>query len=370
VAVVGVRREGLLYLTNTLSGVGEVYQTAFYGLPSDVAVVGVWRALSAGEVPPPVGCQIFAPYKVNVIDDGSRLWSTFERNSITTAISMLGESFDTWLPIFNTPQDAFNRAMLENSGTELLFIRTNNAGSISIVNYQYQYGYFIGQIAPVFTYNQITRGYCITYQESDIVGSSLPRPAAVICSGDLIDQYSGTIPILQASEYTIVHELAHLFDYRTNHGISNYIQQATFALRDCDDGIVMGTFLDGWLRGRRGWGTGPAQYLDAGVPAPLITDFQQNPDNSPIETAADSFLNLIFRFHSDKQQLIVNSCNLSPRPQYDAWQGPAFLNRSWSATPHPIFPQNSVGVAGASDNSLPGDVRFRNMYLIISDLLR
>ncbi len=53
VAVVGVRREGLLYLTNTLSGVGALYQTAFYGLPSDVAVVGVWRELSADQVPPP-----------------------------------------------------------------------------------------------------------------------------------------------------------------------------------------------------------------------------------------------------------------------------------------------------------------------------
>ena len=55
---VGVRREGMLYLTNTLSGVGEVYQTAFYGLPSDVAVVGVWRELSADEVPPPVVCSV------------------------------------------------------------------------------------------------------------------------------------------------------------------------------------------------------------------------------------------------------------------------------------------------------------------------
>ena len=43
VAVVGVWREGMLYLTNTLSGVGALYQTAFYGLPSDVPVVGVWR---------------------------------------------------------------------------------------------------------------------------------------------------------------------------------------------------------------------------------------------------------------------------------------------------------------------------------------
>ena len=56
---VGVRREGMLYLTKALSGMGEVYQTAFYGLPSDVAVVGVWRALSADDVPPPA---IRSPY--------------------------------------------------------------------------------------------------------------------------------------------------------------------------------------------------------------------------------------------------------------------------------------------------------------------
>ena len=58
VPVVGVWREGMLYLTNTLSGVGEVYQTAFYGLPSDVSVVGVWRELSADQLPPPVVCAL------------------------------------------------------------------------------------------------------------------------------------------------------------------------------------------------------------------------------------------------------------------------------------------------------------------------
>lgn len=46
---VGVRREGLLYLTNTLSGVGEVYQTAFYGLRGDTKLGAAvrWR----GETP-------------------------------------------------------------------------------------------------------------------------------------------------------------------------------------------------------------------------------------------------------------------------------------------------------------------------------
>jgi hypothetical protein len=58
VAVVGVWREGLLYLTKALSGVGALYQTACCGLPSDVPVVGVWRALSADEVPPPVVCAV------------------------------------------------------------------------------------------------------------------------------------------------------------------------------------------------------------------------------------------------------------------------------------------------------------------------
>jgi hypothetical protein len=56
VVVVEVWREGLLYLTNTLSGVGEVYQTAFYGLAGDVAVVGVWRE-SVGNADPACAIQ-------------------------------------------------------------------------------------------------------------------------------------------------------------------------------------------------------------------------------------------------------------------------------------------------------------------------
>ena len=44
---------------NTLSGVGEVYQTAFYGLPSDVAVVGVRRE-SVGNADPACAIQITA----------------------------------------------------------------------------------------------------------------------------------------------------------------------------------------------------------------------------------------------------------------------------------------------------------------------
>jgi hypothetical protein len=37
-------------------GVGEVYQTAFYGLPSDVPVVGVWRQ-SVGNADPACAIQ-------------------------------------------------------------------------------------------------------------------------------------------------------------------------------------------------------------------------------------------------------------------------------------------------------------------------
>ncbi len=40
---------------------GAVYQTVCYGLPSGMAVVGVWRELSADHIPPPVVCAVPTP---------------------------------------------------------------------------------------------------------------------------------------------------------------------------------------------------------------------------------------------------------------------------------------------------------------------
>lgn len=183
------------------------------------------------------------------------------------------------------------------------------------------------------------------------------RPAAVVCNGDLIDQYSGTTQTLEASQYTIVHELGHVFDYRTEYGLSTPID-GSFVLEDCtpppNTGTVMGLFQSSWTRGRRGWGTGPAQYYNAqGTPVPLVTDFQQNSANIPLEAAADSFLNWVYRLDASGPTAAVDPCTVTPTP----WAGPGFLNAEWSATPHPNFIADSAGIPGTPDASLPGDGR-------------
>jgi len=163
------------------------------------------------------------------------------------------------------------------------------------------------------------------------------------------------LPRLRASQYTIVHELGHLFDYRTNYGLSDPINDGAFLLTDCSgDRVMVGAFT----RGRRGWGTGPQEYMNGGAVAPLITDFQQNPANTAIEAAADSFLNWVYRFNGSGGATAVDSCLLTPRPPYNQWSGLGYLNLEWSTAPAPAFIGNSQGAAGTPDPRLPGDRRY------------
>jgi hypothetical protein len=277
-------------------------------------------------------------------------------------LNQIGTAFDTLSSTANTPQQAFNRVMLENSGTEILLIRTqSNTVSITIPNYTYLFGTLAGQNATL-TYTNAEAGNCVSRQETfDGVGGNIRHPAAIICNDNLIDQYDGTVQRLRASQYTIVHELAHLFDYRTDYGLSDPID-VPFRLEDCASpaGLIMGSGTT-WVRGRRGWGTGPQQYLNTSTPpAPvsLITDFQQNPDNTAIEAAADSFLNWVYRFNGSGGAAAVDPCLLTPQPPYNQWGGPGYLNLEWSATPASAFVANSQGIAGTPDASLPGDRRY------------
>jgi hypothetical protein len=299
------------------------------------------------------------PYRINIISDGSRAWSSFELSSINSGVEQVGIAFDYLANSVTSRQAAFNLGMIENSGTEILFIRTMSASSqITITNYQYQFGSRAGQIANL-TYPNANSGNCLTSQEGIV--NNILRPAAVICNSSLIDNYFGTTPTLEASPYTIVHELGHLFDYRTGNGLSSPIGSGTFLLRDCNTDIVMGP-LGNWTRGSRGWGTGPAQYLNGlGNPAPLITDFQQNSNNIPIEAAADSFLNWVYRLNATSGAVAQDFCAASPRPAYNHWNGPGFQNLEWNTQPNPSFVANSAGIPGAADNRLPGDVRHRDM---------
>lgn len=309
-------------------------------------------------VTPTATATSVSTFKINVINHGTGSWSANEQQAINAGVNQVGIVFDYLATTVNTPQTAFNLVMIENSGTEILFIRTNQlSGTVTITGYQYLYGNRAGQSAT-FNYTNVSQGMCISFQEG-IIGSNVLRPAAIICNGALTDQYSGTTFTGQASVYTVVHELGHIFDYRTTYGISAPINNGIFVLVDCDGSTIMGVFNGNWTRGRRGWGTGPAQYLNpSGNPAPLITDFQQNSDNIALETAADSFLNWVARLSINGGLSAIDSCTLTPRPPYNQWSGSGFLNRQWSATPHPSFVANSAGIAGTPDAGLPGDRRY------------
>ncbi len=315
-------------------------------------------------IPTPTA-MVQIPYKINIIGDGSRQWSTLELSAIDIGIRNVGSAFNHVATTTIFSASAFNLAMLENSGTEVLFIRTQQQGSatVNINNYHYLYGSSAGQTAN-FSYPSVTQGYCKAFQEGLV--NQVIRPAAIICNGDLIDQYNGTTLTLQASEFTIIHELGHIFDYRISNGLSNPIDGG-FTLLDCDRNIVMGNFINGWTRGRRGWGTGPAQYRTlSGNVAPLVTDFQQNTENSPVEAAAESFLNWVYRKIASGGGAAVNTC--TSRPAWDHWNGLGYRNVEWSATPHPGFIADSRGIPGTSDASLPGDIRYFDMDTRIQNI--
>ncbi|MBE2272366.1 MAG: hypothetical protein IAE80_29290 [Anaerolinea sp.] len=305
--------------------------------------------------------EITGSYGLRIIVEplaSPRSWTPFERTSIMTGIERVGTAFDYLAVSVNTPWAAFNLVMLENSGTEILFIRTEStASTVTVPNYTYLLGTRAGQTATL-TYPNAADGYCISHQEAVAQGTGILMPAAIICNSDLIDQYDGTDAVLQASQYTVVHELGHVFDYRTGQGLSDPID-GSFFLPDCNNppGMVMGT-IEYWTRGGRGWGTGPAHYYSNGNAVPLVTNFQQNPENTPIEAAADSFLNWVYRLNASGGVRALDSCALTPTPFYNSWSGPGFLNLQWSTTAQPPFPANSNGIAGSGDNSLPGDARY------------
>ncbi|MEP7289151.1 MAG: PA14 domain-containing protein [Chloroflexota bacterium] len=336
---------------NLTSGVPNL--TFTYGGAGFTPLAGKWDSFIT-----------YPTYKISIVN-GGRAWDATEMTAINSGVAQIGHAFDLVSLKLKAPEAAFNQVMIENSGTEILFIRTLTPPNtfpttVTINNYTYQYGTHKGQIAPTLTYNTgDIRNRCIAMQ-GGLVNNVL-LPDAVICSDLLTDHYSGTTFTGLADTHTIIHELGHIFDYRTNNGLSGPIGASTFSIVDCNNVLVM----DKTRRGERGWGTGPSHYLNgSGAPAPLITDLQQNPDNSAIESAADSFLNWVYRLTTSTTGA-VNSCALNPTPAYNQWTGPGFRNLQWSATPG-AFPANSAGAVGTPDARLPGD----NRYLDVDGRIR
>ncbi len=162
----------------------------------------------------------------------------------------------------------------------------------------------IPDVEVTFTYQQqnytlqfedINQGNCKAY-EAQVFGTQ-PRPNTVVCNGFLDNGGDG-----RTTEYTIVHELGHIFDYRSGDVITTSIA-SNFMLGSCvtsefnDNYTVMGYVSPSnpWARGSRGWGTGPGFSL-----------FQQSTENIPLEAAADMFLNWVYRRNSPSGTPLVS----------------------------------------------------------------
>jgi hypothetical protein len=373
----------LLYLTNTLSGVGEVYQTAFYGLPSDVAVVGVWRALSAGEVPPAVGCAVatatpalnipqlineLATYGVLAYAQGSEpaqdstgikgiSWTQPELEQILFGVQTTASAFlriKAQLGQYQEPKSLFRKIM----------------GDFKVVHVVNGFQHVDPNGQPVYD-------GCDNTQNA---GCTSNDRGTILFFGNFYQ----SIGIIQ---YTMVHELGHRFDNRSNipesnESISERLDSGEIVL-DCgypfiptvtpggptltsvptltpggstltptkSIGLVMGENLviQPWTRGERGWGSGPARQPGGGY---LITDFQQHPAfisssvskvNAIGEAAADMFLNWVYRGGSDYRFA----------PCLEDYPGMylSFRNEDWRNM------TSYSAISGTPDNTKPGAKR-------------
>jgi len=286
------------------------------------------------------------------VSDGIRTWSPNEEFSISLGVLQVGLAFDKISLNATNQYDAFNRVMttgLTNADPITLFLRANSAISFTGDGFPDVAATYIynGQTRNV-VYDDITNGVCKAFAAKEFaLGQYNPR--AVVCNG-----------IFEVSEYAIVHELGHIFDYISGSVLTNGIA-SNFQLGSCITLIegsttsytIMGYVspANPWARGRRGWGSGSA-----------ISPFQQSPENIPLEATADMFLNWVYRSNNNNSEPKVSSLNTSISPStphspqngcdvvkpFDQnWLG--FLNQDWSAQGAPF------------DNGLPGETRHAYM---------
>ncbi|GEM_PF-5090256 len=199
-------------------------------------------------------------------------------------------------------------------------------------------------------------------------------------SGGVCDTPTRTIscdPNMTITQYTIAHELGHIFDYRSGIGsnmkLSDYVNQTADSqtnvnfIFDNASNTVMGNIqqtsgLYVWRRGERGWGSGPgSDYqnnddINGNPTVRHITNFQQhaapyaNQGDANLETAADMFLNWVYDAFQNASwrpgyfdpvsgtrcSLLVNGCDDTLAGSGDARRGwlnqrmaSIFNNRGW-----------------------------------------
>ncbi|MBE7511579.1 MAG: hypothetical protein HS103_02025 [Anaerolineales bacterium] len=217
--------------------------------------------------------------------------------------------------------------------------------------------------------------------------------ASISCALPLIAP--DNVTYLPFTEYVIVHEFGHVFDSRASlGGRPRFVDRMSSGtvISDCtpnEPKRVMGEYSIGnvlersWLRGERGWGSGPARIGLATVRQ--VTQFQQNavliefqidpttvdhqflvregippPTNNTDtsgaklkrveEAQADMFLNWVYR--RNVQGISQNERAVCDQATSPLWNGPGFLNQSWL---------NGIQQPVLQPAERPGDIRYQWM---------
>jgi hypothetical protein len=286
-------------------------------------------------------------YTIQIADPTNPAWKPGEHDAIYRGVEQAASALFNISTSPHSTEAVFNRVIPPTSGAgSVLFVRgnttTSTIGSAGIPDVPTTY--FNGSGQPIsVVYPDINNGGCFAFDG----GGSLPR--AVVCNG-------GSLII---SEYTVVHELGHLFDYRISSNLTTAMYNGQITIGSCPNGqryVIMGYFNGGFTRGSRGWGSG--SYL---------SNFQQSGENTPIEAAADMFLNWVYRSNSLNSSTSITyvpnfynifdptnipiGCQTTPFPE--PWSG--FLNRNWAVS------------ATTFDLGMPGEVRYAYMNQIMNN---
>ncbi len=278
-------------------------------------------------------------------------WSATERQAILTGLDNVSTALSTTSSNPRGLQSVLNHVLVYD-GSLPSFIWLFRANSTTSTNGDplntpdVTVSYLSKGATLTVTYTDIPNGNCKSFKSGipNPPAPPIPVPQAIICNG--------TTANLVVSEYTVAHELGHLFDYRTGQALSNGIDGG-FALGSCittefgnQSYIIMGLLGGQFQRGSRGWGSGT-----------YLSNFQQSPENTPLEAAADMFLNWVYRRNSP----VGSTPNIQASTNGLASQGPGcipianqtppFPSQNWSGF------KNTNWATGSDDWGLPGDVR-------------
>jgi hypothetical protein len=198
-------------------------------------------------------------------------------------------------------------------------------------------------------YDQTRPGLCSVFGPMTFFPDDNSQSVVIACRG-FMRQTDTWITNGVVTTVAVVHELGHVLDIRSDRQLRGYVGSSSLSLQDCNGPRVMGVAPeDVWRRGQRGWGSTAPDRVDGQE----ISQFQQNPydQRSHIETAADMFLNWVYRRTSDAAPTgipvgFVPSDGTAPP---DACAYP--LSGNWVGF-------RNINRDGLQDASAPGNVRY------------